>query len=89
MNGKKKERSAGIMVGILFLSVLFLVAGHQVASLHHRNLIVSDYEDELNNQVFAKVVRINSVAPNPDDSTTNIVKSVSYTHLTLPTIYSV
>ena len=74
MNRKKKDRNAKILMGIVLFSVLFLFAGNRLASSHHRDLVISDYESELGDQVFAKVVKIDSVTPNPDDSSTNIVK---------------
>lgn len=74
MNRKKNGRSVRITIWIILFSVVFLLAGNHLASSRHRDLIISDYESELNDQVFAKVVKIDSVAPNPDDSTTNIVR---------------
>ena len=74
MNRKKEDRNAKILMGIVLFSVLFLFAGNRLASSHHRDLVISDYESELGDQVFAKVVKIDSVTPNPDDSSTNIVK---------------
>ena len=74
MDRRKNDRSAGITILIILFSVVFLFAGNRLASSRHRNLVVSAYESELEDQVFAKVVKIDSVAPNPDDSSTNIVK---------------
>ena len=74
MNRKKNGKNGKLSLAILFLSALFLFAGNRLASSHPRNLVISDYESELNDQVFAKVVQIDSVAPNPDDSSTNVVR---------------
>jgi uncharacterized membrane protein len=73
MNREKNRKNAGIYFLVILGSVLFLILGNRIASLHPRNLTISDYESELKDQVFAKVVRIDSSAPNPDDSSTDVV----------------
>ena len=74
MNRKKNDRNVRISLAIILFSVIFLLAGNRLASSHHRDLVVSDYESELADQVFARVVKVDSVAPNPDDGSTNVVK---------------
>lgn len=74
MERKKDRNNVKIYFVIILLAGVFLFAGNRAASSHSRNLVVSDYESELEEQVFAKVVKIDSVVPDPDDSTMNIVK---------------
>lgn len=73
MKRKKSGGNIKISVGILLLSAVFLFAGNRIASSHQKNLIISDYESELEDQVFAKVVKIDSVAEDPDDGSVRVV----------------
>lgn len=73
MKRKKSGGNIKISVGILLLSAAFLFAGNRIASSHQKNLIISDYESELEDQVFAKVVKIDSVAEDPDDGSVRVV----------------
>lgn len=59
---------------VLLFSILFLWIGNRFASAHALHITVSDYESEMNDQVFAKVTKIDSVTPNQTDPGTNVVK---------------
>ncbi|CAB1241526.1 exported protein of unknown function [Ruminococcaceae bacterium BL-6] len=76
MNRKKGNRQdIKIYIFVFLFSIVFLVVGNSIASSHKTNLTIPDYESELENQVFAKVARVDSVTPNPDDSSTDILGS--------------
>jgi uncharacterized membrane protein len=75
MNRKKGNRQdIKIYIFVFLFSIVFLVVGNSIASSHKTNLTIPDYESELENQVFAKVVKVDSVTPNPDDSSTDILQ---------------
>lgn len=69
---EKNRKNVSVMI-VLF-SLLFIFGGYKLASAHYETVTIPDYESELNDQVFAKVLKIDSVSPNPDDSSTNIVQ---------------
>lgn len=74
MNREKDRKSVGIYLSVILFSVVFLVAGNRLASSRAVSLTIPDYESELEDQVFAEVVAIDSVKPNPDDSSTDMVE---------------
>ena len=74
MNPGKDRKKTGIYLLVALLSLLFLILGNRIASSRPVDLTISDYESELKDQVFAKVVKIDSVAPNPGDGSTNVVR---------------
>jgi uncharacterized membrane protein len=55
-------------------SILFLCIGNKFATSHALNITVSDSESEIKDQVFAKVIKLDSITPNQTDSSTNVVK---------------
>lgn len=59
---------------VLIISVLFLFYGNKIATSHSENILVQNRESELEDQVFAQVLKIDSVSPKQDDKTVNIVK---------------
>lgn len=59
---------------ILLFSVLLLWIGNRVASAHALRITLTDYESEMNDQIFAKVTKIDSVEPSPTDPGTSVVK---------------
>ncbi|QNK40490.1 YibE/F family protein [Caproicibacter fermentans] len=59
---------------VLLFSILFLWVGNRYASAHALHITISGYESEMNDQLFAKVTRIDSVTPSQTDSSTNVVK---------------
>lgn len=59
---------------VLLLSALFIWGGNRLASAHALPITVSDYESEMSDQIFAKVVRIDSVTPKESEAGTNVVK---------------
>lgn len=59
---------------VVIISILFLYCGNKIASSHSINVLVQNYESELENQVFAKVLKIDSVSPKEDDKTIEIIK---------------
>lgn len=69
-----EQNRKGFSIAILLFSFLFLFGGYKIASAHYETVTIPDYESELNDQVFAKVLKIDSVSPNPDDPTTDIVQ---------------
>lgn len=69
-----KAHQGKITVAILLFSALFLLIGNRFAASHALPITVTDYESELSDQIFAKVTKIDSVSPNPSDSTVKIVK---------------
>ena len=69
-----EQNRKGFLIAILLFSFLFLFGGYKIASAHYQTVTIPDYESELNDQVFAKVLKIDSVSPNPDDPTTDIVQ---------------
>jgi uncharacterized membrane protein len=74
INRKAGRKNAGNYFWILLFAAAFLIVGHRVASSRPMDLTVTDYESQLENQVFATVVKIDSVQPNPTDGATNIVR---------------
>jgi uncharacterized membrane protein len=59
---------------VLVISILFLYCGNKIATSHSENILVQNRESELEDQVFAQVLKIDSVSPKQDDKTINIVK---------------
>ena len=59
---------------VLLFSILFLWIGNRYATAHALHITVSDYESEMNDQVFAKVTKIDSITPSQTDSGTNVIK---------------
>ena len=69
-----KQDRKGISVVVVLFSLLLIFVGYKIASAHYETVTIPDYESELNDQVFAKVLKVDSVSPNPDDSSTDIVR---------------
>lgn len=59
---------------VLLFSILFLWIGNRYATVHALHITVSDYESEMNDQVFAKVTKIDSITPSQTDSGINVIK---------------
>lgn len=59
---------------VILISAAFIFFGYKIACAHQINATIQDYESELNEQAFAKVLQIDSVSQNPDDASTRIVK---------------
>lgn len=70
----EKTHQENFTFAILLFAALFLLIGNRYATSHALPITVTDYESELSDQVFAKVTKIDSVSPNPSDSTVKIVK---------------
>jgi uncharacterized membrane protein len=71
MKMERKRKSAPVFIALISLFLIF--AGYKIASSHYESVTISNYESELNDQTFAKVVRLDSEKPSPDDSSVNIV----------------
>lgn len=69
-----RMKSKKIYFFAILFSVLFILGGNQFATYNAKNITVQNVDSELDEQAFANVTKIDSVSPNPDDSTTNIVK---------------
>jgi uncharacterized membrane protein len=59
---------------VIFLSVLFLYGGNKIANAHPVNIVVQSRDSELDDQVFAQVIKVNSIVPDQTDGTRSIVK---------------
>lgn len=74
MDCQKSSKHTGIYFFVVLFSVVFLFAGNKLALSRPVDLTITDYESELESQVFARVAKIISTAPNPDDSSTDVLK---------------
>lgn len=68
-----QKQSKWVYLIIIVLSVLFLYAGNKAAT-HTADFIVQNRESEMDDQVFAQVLKVNSIILDPTDGTRNIVK---------------
>ena len=62
-----------IYFGAIIFSVIFIFAGNRLTSHFTKNIIVQNVDSQLDEQVFAKVIKINGTMPNPNDKTTDIL----------------
>lgn len=69
-----KRNQKKISFFLVLCSAFLLFCGYRFFSAHAEQVTIQDYESELKDQIFAKVIQIDSVSPNPDDSATNIVR---------------
>lgn len=68
-----RSKNKKIYLSAIIFSVLFIIAGNMIASHFAKNITVQNVDSQLDEQVFAKVTKINSTSPNPNDKTTDIV----------------
>jgi Predicted multitransmembrane protein len=59
---------------VLVLSILFLYVGNRIAEQHKIDIVIQSRESELDDQVFAQVLKVNSTEPDQTDTTRKIVK---------------
>ena len=69
-----QKQSKAVYFIVIVLSILFLYGGNKVATIHPVNIVVQSRDSELDDQVFAQVIKVNSTAPDPTDGTRSIVK---------------
>ncbi len=69
----QKQRKS-IPVIVIILSLLFLFCGNKIAAAHSTSIVVQGRDSEMNDQVFAQVLKVNSITPDPSDETRSIVK---------------
>lgn len=67
------KKNKKIYFWAIIFSVVFIFAGNRIASHFAQNITVQNVDSQLDEQAFAKVTKINSTSPNPNDKTTNIV----------------
>jgi uncharacterized membrane protein len=69
-----QKQSKWVYCFVIFLSVLFLYGGNKIASAHPVSIVVQSRDSELDDQVFAQVIKVNSILPDQTDGTRSIVK---------------
>ena len=69
-----KRQSKIVYFIVIVLSILFLYGGSKVATTHQVNIVTQNRDSELDDQVFAQVIKVNSTVPDQTDETRSIVK---------------